>query len=221
MCFDQLLPIFLSTEPPDQPTTVRLPFQFVGGFGFDNQTIGLIMSTQGLYSVFVSLLIFPWAVRHMGNLRVFQLLAGSYFVHYLATPYFVLLPDQYRMVSIWFLVLWKCTFAQMAFPTSAVLLRSASKGSLWMGTINGAAASAASLCRAFGPVLSGMLYARGLDTGYIGLPWWFGALVAVIGGVIALGLEEDKHLDDVETGRLLPPPAGGEPSELTAAGSAH
>ncbi len=212
MTFDQLLPVFLSTMPPEKSVPTRLPFKFVGGFGFDNQTIGVIISAQGVYSMLVSFVIFPWASRRVGNLRLFQLVAAVCPLLLLATPYLVLLPEVPRMASIYFIVGWKATIANIGFPTNNILIRNSSPSMLWMGTINGVAASTASLCRTFAPTLSGLLYATGLGTGYMGLPWWFSSLISIAGFFIALQLREtldpfDEKADDVEAGLLPPPPS--------------
>ncbi|KAJ3472741.1 hypothetical protein NLG97_g10750 [Lecanicillium saksenae] len=78
MTFDQLFPVFLSTSPPDHPVQ-QLPFKFVDGFGLDTKTIGVIMSVQGLYSLFSNYLVVAPVTRRLGSLRLFRLIAFSYF----------------------------------------------------------------------------------------------------------------------------------------------
>src|SRR6266699_879470 len=199
MTFDQLLPVFLSTSAPEngEAEAVSLPFKFVGGFGLDNQSIGLIIALQGVYSLFTNFCLFPLASKRLGELRLFKLLAVSYFVLYLITPYVVLLPPVLRLPGIIILILWKCTFSTMAYPSNAILTSNSAPSLLVLGTINGVAASTASLCRAFGPTISGVLYALGLETGYSGLPWWCSATVSAVGGAIALHMTETRgRLDE-------------------------
>ena len=203
MTFDQLFPVFLSTIPPEHPQPVHLPFKFVGGLGLSTKTIGYILSVQGLYSMFSTVVLFPMVARRFGPLRLFRFLAISYFIHYVVTPYLVLLPESVRMPAIYLIIIWKSTFATLTYPSNAILLANSAPSLTTLGTINGVAASTASLCRAFGPTLSGVLYSLGLDTGYSGLAWWFTAFVTVVGGVISLQIsEEGNRLDrknDVET----------------------
>lgn len=189
MTFDQLFPVFLSTARPEHPVH-DLPFRFTDGFGLETKVIGFIMSVQGLYSLFSNYLIVPPVTRRLGSLRLFRLLAFSYFALYLVTPYLVLLPEQMRMPAIYLLVIWKCTFSTMAYPSNAILLANSAPSKQVLGTINGIAASTASLCRALGPTLSGLLYSLGLQTGYSGLAWWFSGLVTIVGAYLSSQITE-------------------------------
>ncbi len=72
MTFDHLLPTFLSTAPPGDGDPISLPFKFVGGFGFDNQTIGVILSVQGFYSILMNTFLFPWATKRFGESVIFK-----------------------------------------------------------------------------------------------------------------------------------------------------
>ncbi|KAF4417324.1 tetracycline resistance TCR1 [Fusarium acutatum] len=196
MTFDQLFPVFLSTKRPEHPVH-DLPFKFTDGFGLETKMIGVIMSVQGLYSLLSNYLIVPPVTRRLGSLRLFRILAFSYFALYLVTPYLVLLPDSMRMPAIYLLVIWKCTFSTMAYPNNAILLANSAPSKQVLGTINGIAASTASLCRALGPTLSGLLYSWGLQTGYSGLAWWFSGLITIVGAYLSSQITEGGPQDDV------------------------
>ncbi|KLP19544.1 tetracycline resistance protein TCR1 [Fusarium fujikuroi] len=196
MTFDQLFPVFLSTKRPEHPVH-DLPFKFTDGFGLETKMIGVIMSVQGLYSLFSNYLIVPPVTRRLGSLRLFRILAFSYFALYLVTPYLMLLPDSMRMPAIYLLVIWKCTFSTMAYPSNAILLANSAPSKQVLGTINGIAASTASLCRALGPTLSGLLYSWGLQTGYSGLAWWFSGLITIVGAYLGSQITEGGPQDDV------------------------
>lgn len=207
MTFDQLFPVFLSTDPPAHRDLPSLPFRFVDGFGYDSQKIGMILSVQGVYSMMSTCFLFPVVTRRLGALQLFRLLALSYFLLYLITPYLVLLPENLQMAGIYIMVVWKCTFSTMAYPSNAILLTNSAPSLLSLGMINGVAASTASLCRAFGPTISGLLYSLGLQTGYSGLAWWVSGLVTIVGALISLQITEprgrlDEKVDDVETGTI-------------------
>lgn len=196
MTFDQLLPVFLSTAPPKHPN-VELPFKFVDGFGLETKTIGIIMSVQGIYSFVSNYVLVAPITRRLGSLRLFRILALSYFALYLVTPYLVLLPKNMVMPAIYILVVWKCTFSTMAYPSNAILLANSAPSKEVLGTINGIAASTASLCRALGPTISGLLYSLGLQTGYSGLAWWFSGLVTIVGAYLSLKITEGGPQDEV------------------------
>lgn len=208
MTFDQLFPVFLSTERRPSDTHMSLPFKFVGGFGLGTQTIGKILAVQGVYSMISTSWLFPLVTSRIGELHLFRLLAVSYFLLYLTTPYLALLPDRAQMVGIMLMVIWKCTFSTLAYPSNAILLSNAAPTTLSLGTINGMAASTASLCRAFGPTISGILYTLGLQTGYSGLPWWTSGAVTIAGALISFQLTKtkgrlDEKTEDVESTPIL------------------
>lgn len=195
-----MLPVFLSTPDTDPHDNLSLPFKFTGGFGLSTKQVGFILTMQGVYSMLATLLLFPIAVRRLGALNLFRLLAWSYPLLYLTTPYLVLLPPHLRAAGLYPVLLWKCTFANFAFPASAILLANAAPSLLMLGTINGAAASTASFCRGLGPTLAGFLYATGLQRGYSGLVWWATAAVAVGGAVASLWMSEAGNRRDEEEG---------------------
>lgn len=197
MTFDQLFPVFLSSPAAKGSHPIELPLKFVDGFDFDQKTIGLILSLQGIYQLFATVILFPFVVSRLGTLNLFRVLAAFYFLLYLITPYLVLLPDNVRIIGVYAAIIWRCTFSSMAYPSNAILLTNSAPSLQSLGTINGVAASTASLCRAFGPTVSGFLYALGLSTGYCGLAWWVNGCVAVAGAFVSFQLTEPKgRLDE-------------------------
>ncbi|KAH6659489.1 major facilitator superfamily domain-containing protein [Truncatella angustata] len=203
MTYDSLFPTFLSTPHVEKPT-VQLPFKFADGLAMPQQEVGIILSVQGIYALLLNVLVVPWAISRFGPLRLFRFLAVGYFLLYLITPYIVLLPtESLRTAGIYVLLIWKCTFANMSYPSNAILTANHAPSKHVLGNINGVAASTASLSRGFAPIIGGMLYSVGLETGYSGLAWWCSALVAVAGAVVALRIPEapamcEKSQDDIE-----------------------
>ncbi|KAI0409051.1 major facilitator superfamily domain-containing protein [Xylaria palmicola] len=190
MTFDQLLPVFLATAPPKDRVEPSLPLKFVDGFNLDSKTVGIILSFQGAYQLLINTFVVPNVLSRFGPWRSFRFIVVAYFLLYLVTPYLVLLPPSYRMVGLAIILAWKCTFASILYPSNAILTANSAPSNLALGTINGVAASSASLCRAFGPTISGILYAVGLKSGYSGLAWWFTALVAIGGAVVGLRIPD-------------------------------
>ena len=197
MTFDAMLPTMLSTEAQRDPDQ-SLPFKFVGGYDLNTKQIGVILSVQGIYSMIATVWFFPILVRKLGALGLFRLLALSYPILYITTPYLVLLPDSLRMAGVYGVVIWKCTFATMAYPSNAILLTNSAPSLLMLGTINGVAASTASLSRAFGPTVSGFLFSAGLRLGYSGLAWWCSAVIALAGAIISLRMTDKGGRMDVD-----------------------
>lgn len=207
MTFDSMLPTHLSAgvDNPQHVKMGELPFKFVSSYSLPETAVGAVLSFQGLYSMIATVFIFPIVCRRLGALKLFRTISILYPVLYFATPYFALLPDSMSKAGIYLLVIWKCTFATMAYPSNAILLTNSAPSLLMLGTINGVAASTASLARAFGPFIAGVLFSTGLQKGYSGLAWWCSAFIAVIGAIVSLymsdkggRLEHDDEKSDEE-----------------------
>lgn len=184
------MPVFLSTpKSEDQPI---LPLKFTGGLGLPTKTIGFMLAVQGVYSMIAQLWLFPFVVKHFGTLRTFRFVLLAWPPLYLAVPYLILLPAKLQMPAVYVALISKITFHVIAFPATAILLANSAPTSKVLGSINGAAASTASLSRAFGPTVTGLLHSRGLESGYSVLAWWACGLVCVIGAIESFWMEESE-----------------------------
>ncbi|KIM92614.1 hypothetical protein OIDMADRAFT_62420 [Oidiodendron maius Zn] len=191
MAFDAMLPTLPSTKVPENGSVWKLPFKFVGGYGLTTREIGVVLSVQGVYSMIATTFIFSIVVRKLGALGVSRMTTLSYPLLYIVTPYIALLPEPLRMAGVHALVIWKCAFAAMAYPSNAILLTNSTPSLLMLGTISGVAASTASLSRAFAPSVSGVLFSAGLQLGYSGLAWWCCALFTIIGATISMRVTDE------------------------------
>ena len=168
----------------------NLPFKFLGGFGLSTSIIGFILSMQGVYQMVAQMILFPAIVRRLGPLKTFRFTAMTYPILYAIVPYLVLLPPGPRMVGLGLVLLWKVTHQALSYPSNMLLLTNSAPSLLVLGFVNGVAASAASLARAIGPTVSGLVQSWGLNLGYLGMPWWAGGMIAVLGAVESLWLRD-------------------------------
>ena len=122
----------------------------------------------------------------LGSLSTFRLVIIAYPLLYALVPYLVLLPHNMRMYGVYLALAWKVTAQSLAFPSMAIMIANSAPSKRVLGTLNGTAASSASLCRAVGPTVSGLIQSTGLRIGYVGLPWWSSAGVAVCGASLSL-----------------------------------
>ena len=171
-----------SQEKPD------LPFHFLGGFELSTKYIGYILSSQGIIQTISTLVVFPFVTGRLGPLATFRLSALTYPLLYLVVPYVAILPESFRIPALYFVVVWKVTAQSFAFPPLQILLANSAKSNKVLGTLNGTAASSASLCRAIGPTLSGFIQSAGLTLGSVGMPWWANCLVAIMGAILSLSM---------------------------------
>ncbi|KAL1306065.1 hypothetical protein AAFC00_004191 [Neodothiora populina] len=188
---EQLLPVLFSM--PESGQAPKLPFRFVGGFALPTKQIGFILSVQGFIQMFVTIFIFPMVNRKLGSIKTFRLVALSYPILYILVPYLTLIPVSLRTPGIYALLVWKVSAQALTFPSLAIMLANTAPSKKILGTLNGVSASAASLCRAFGPTLSGLVQSAGLSVGALGLPWWTNGLVAMIGSVLCLCMVEENR----------------------------
>lgn len=191
MSFDQLMPIFLSSKISTAPP--ELPFRFTGGFGMSSRDEGVLMVGQGFYAMFAQAVLFPLLAKRFGCLKVFRMAVMLWPALYFLVPYTVLLPPQYRVLGICFCLLWRTTAQALTFPPNNIMLANSAPSMLVLGAINGVAGSTASLCRAFGPTITGFIYSKGLSIGVSGLGWWVTGLVCIMGAAESLLMKETKN----------------------------
>lgn len=205
---EQLLPVLFSM--PESDTPPALPFWFTGGFALPTKSIGGILSVQGVIQMFATMVVFPTVQLKLGTLRTYRMVVLTYPLLYLLVPYLTLVPANWRTPAIYVILVWKVTAQAFSFPSNNMMLSNATPRRQ-RGTFNGVAQSSASLARAIGPTVSGLLQAAGLSRGMLGLPWWVNALVATIGAILSLFMMEQKPLstdpekeDDEETAESIP-----------------
>jgi hypothetical protein len=171
----------------------HLPFKFMGGFNLSTKTIGLILSGQGFLQMIAQIFIFPLVNRRLGSLTTFRIVIIAYPLLYFFIPYLALVPRNMRGVCIFVVLVWKVTAQSLSYPSQAIMLANSSPSKKVLGTLNGFAASAASLARAFGPTVAGLIHSVGLSRGYSGISWWSCALVATIGAGVSLLMSEARR----------------------------
>ena len=182
------MPVFLSEPATQDPPS--LPFHFRGGFGYSTKKIGFMLAVQGIYSMIAQIFIFPFAARRFGTLNTFRFVIIVWPLLYFLVPYMVLLPTGMQQPAVYLALLSKITFQVLAFPSTAILLTNAAPSKLVLGVINGVSASTASLARACGPTITGIVHSWGLDLGTTGFAWWMSGIICAIGAIESLWMEE-------------------------------
>lgn len=159
----------------------RLPFYFSGGFGWTTQKTGGFLAMQGALQMIAQVFLFPYLSKKLGSLRTFWITLSLYPLLYILAPYLPLLPTTLRTPGLMILLIGKVTFQSLSYPSLAIILANSSPSKRVLGTLNGAAASAASVSRGFGPTVSGAMDSWGEHIGMSGLAWWTIAGVALLG----------------------------------------
>lgn len=228
--FDQLVPIFmhLPVQKRDNNPDIKLPLKFAGGFGIgrsrnpfqtpppsthprkraDSERIGLLFTLYGLCGMLIQFLIFPPVARRFGVLNCLRVCTLTFPVAYLLTPFTALLPTPATQQAVMFAIMFlKLCGVIFAFPCSTILLTNSAVSLRILGTLNGVATSVSALGRAAGPAIGGVAFSRGVDAGYVVVPWWTLAALAALGAVPVWWLVEmdgfgaaaDSDADESET----------------------
>jgi len=218
--FDQLLPVFLDFSPVqtiDDPA-VHLPLKFSGGFDLDSGRIGALFTMYGIFGMVIQFAVFPPMVRKLGVLNCYKIIAVVFPFVYMCIPYVSLLRTNAQRQGVLIpLMLIKGFCSIFAFPCSTILLTNSAASLKVLGTLNGVATSISALGRAAGPAIAGAAFSRGADKGYMILPWWTLAFIAVIGAIPAWWLVEMDGFGGEQSDDDVAIDEDGDDDDLTAA----
>ncbi|KAF1812975.1 MFS general substrate transporter [Eremomyces bilateralis CBS 781.70] len=176
MCFDHLLPIFL--QDGRAPT-----LSLSGGLGLATQSVGIIMSVDGLLALFIQAFIFPPLVNFLGVWRTFVVVTTGHPFALFLVPYLTLLPQHLVYPGIFTCLALRNICSILAFPLLLILIKEAAMASSpsMLGTVNGLAASTGGLCRMIASPIAGLLFGFGADIGLDALAWWGACGIAIVG----------------------------------------
>jgi hypothetical protein len=170
--FLHIFPLFLS-----MPTTSRQqahPYRFVGGLGLPSPTVGLFLATVGIAGIFLQLFTYPRIHQRLGTQGTFRLANAIFPVTYLSAPYLALLVNHplAKWIAMAAVLLTQVLARTMAIPSSVILLTEAAPHRNILGKVHGAGNTMSALASACGPAIGGLLMAKGLEIGAVGLVWW-------------------------------------------------
>jgi hypothetical protein len=187
MAYNSLLPIYMLDEP-HKPKFGHLDLW--GGLGFDVHNVGVAMAINGLESLVIQGLIFPFFVERVGVWRTFFILTIINPIAYVFIPLLSLLSDKDGPLlgAIYVLLFVQNLFAVIVFPCALILLKQATTSNLVLGKVNGLAMSACSGARTVAPPLAGIIYgAAGSAVG-----WWSCVGFAILGAVQLYWIPREK-----------------------------
>lgn len=202
--------VFLSIPRSTDRGHEHLPFYFNGGLGLSPASVGLAMSLFGILGISVQILAYPPVAQHMGILNLYQWSLFTFPLAYFLIPYLSILPSTTSppaaaggpvvWIGITLILLFQVAARTFALPSSVILLTNSAPSPLVLGRIHGLAVSLASLSKAVGPAVAGILFGLGLKVGTVGIAWWALAGAAGVGAIVGLWLGEDGDIDDAERG---------------------
>jgi hypothetical protein len=206
--FGNLWSLFLST--PRSTESYALPFIFTGGLAFPASTVGFATSILGILGMLLQLFLYPPVQDCLGTVHSFRLFLLLFPLVYFSTPYLSILPsaskppDASSGTPVWLgvisILLLHVTARTFTLPATIILLNSCSPHPSVLGTVHGIGQSVSAAFRTIGPVVGGIWYGAGLDSGVIGAAWWGIAAVAAAGCVTALWVYEGSGHEIILTG---------------------
>ncbi|KAF2732872.1 MFS general substrate transporter [Polyplosphaeria fusca] len=170
--FLHLFPVFLSMPAVsnDHPTVLR----FIGGLGLASPTVGLYLATFGICGILLQLFLYPRIQGRIGTVGVLRVANSIFPLTYVFAPYLSLLAANRttKWLAMAAILLSQVMARTMAIPSTVILLTEAAPRRSVLGTVHGAGNTLSALASATGPVIGGILLARGIDIGAVGLVWW-------------------------------------------------
>ena len=193
MTYDHLLPIFLQDTRISTSSVRQSPFNIPGGLGLKMQSVGIIMSINGLIALFIQAIIFPLFASWLGVWKTFVMVTVLHPIAYFIVPYLIFLPENTLYPGIYVCLAIRNFFSILAYPLLLILVKEAAPSSSVLGKVNGLAASAGAACRTIAPPIAGYLYGVGTRVGFTGLAWWGSGIVAIAGAFQILSIQRTKN----------------------------
>ncbi|KAF2032313.1 MFS multidrug transporter-like protein [Setomelanomma holmii] len=187
MTYDHLLPIFLQDKrSADNVNAFAIDLSSVsmgGGLNIPVQSVGIIMSINGIIQLFIQALVFPLLAEFFGVWRLLLYVTVAHPVAYILPPFLQLLPENLLYAGIFACLTVRSLTAILAFPLLLIMIKEAAPAKSHLGKINGLAASTGAACRTVASPIAGLLYGLSIDIHFTALAWWCSALVATIGAL--------------------------------------
>ncbi|EPS26019.1 hypothetical protein POX_c04395 [Penicillium oxalicum] len=194
MTYDHLLPIFLQDENNRGHSTGHNSFLDIpGGVGLSTQTVGMIMSTDGIIALAIQSVIFPALAQWLGVWRLFVVVTVLHPIAYFMVPFIALLPRNFVFPGIYACLIVRNILSIIDYPVLLILIKQASPSDSVLGKINGLAASAGAASRTVAPPVAGYLYSTGVEIGCTALAWWGSSFVALLGVVQLWFIHQKKY----------------------------
>ncbi|KAJ3577792.1 hypothetical protein NPX13_g2774 [Xylaria arbuscula] len=179
---DAIMPTFLAA-PSETETENTRGFQESGGFNYSGQKIGFILLSQAIFALCIQVTIVPLFVNRFGTLNAYRIVLGIYPFAYVFTPFLPRLGEPLAL-GIVALDLWeKVALSSVGYICSAVLISDTTPAKEFLARVNGASASTSCLARSIGPLVTGKLFAIGLEIGYVGIAFWILSAIAFLDAV--------------------------------------
>ncbi|KAI9840306.1 MAG: hypothetical protein M1837_001793 [Sclerophora amabilis] len=184
MTYDHLLPIFLQDDRGSANSEMSTDgIDVPGGLGLGTQSVGLIMSVNGVIALLIQGLVSAPLISRLGVWRAFIFLTVLHPIAYFVVPFLAFLPPKALFPGLYACLTIRNFFSIVVYPVLLILIKEACPSPKLLGKVNGLAASAGAACRTLAPPIAGYLYSIGSRQGFTGLAWWGSGAVAIVGAI--------------------------------------
>lgn len=201
LVYSEFLPVLMAGKLT--ASSIHFPFQMSGGFGYDSDSIGKLLSSTGFLGVIVVAVFFPWIDRNMSTINGYRLsLCLPPFV-YLFLPAIILtstlynkdMPPSLTTILLYVNSAVNTLSTSTAFP-HIVLLQHRAASPKYRALVNGFNLSLNALARCIAPLVWGWLISYTDSMGIVPVSWYILALSAMMSLVHALYM---KNYDEEKT----------------------
>jgi MFS family permease len=194
MTYDHLLPIFLQDKRVDDISSFATTSPaFAGGLGLSVQSVGIIMSLNGVIQLIIQGVVFPLLASWLGVYKLLIAVTIGHPIAYFIVPYLSLLPLNWLYPAIYSCLAIRNVMSILAYPLLLIMIKEAAPNPSHLGKINGLAASTGAACRTIASPIAGLLYGLSIQIRFTPLAWWASALVAFIGALQIPFLKRATH----------------------------
>jgi hypothetical protein len=195
MTYDHLLPIFLQDKRADNNINAfeLSSASMGGGLGIPVQSVGVIMSINGIIQLVIQAFVFPLLAEFFGVWRLLLLVTVAHPIAYFIVPFLQLLPQSMLYPGLFACLTVRSLTAILAFPLLLIMIKEAAPDKSHLGKINGLAASTGAASRTVASPIAGLLYGLSIDLHFTALAWWASAAVAIIGAMQVPFLNRAAH----------------------------
>ncbi|KAK3950275.1 hypothetical protein QBC32DRAFT_346967 [Pseudoneurospora amorphoporcata] len=222
--FAFILPLHLSTpSSPYSPllsysshSLVPILFRFSGGLALSPVTISLYLSLFGLLGLLFRAFVYHWWQNRLSTMGLFELSLAVFPFVYLLTPYLSLFSwghqDTDRTTGCAIMMKWialgivvggQTLATSMVGPSAKVLLAESAPSEGVRERVQEVGNMVATLASVVGPVVGGVVYAKGVREEVVGAAWWFYlVVVAVVAAAWCVGVQgrvnEESETDEID-----------------------
>lgn len=193
LIYSEFLPVLLASTYT--PKLLEFPWHMRGGFGWDTQSIGHVLSITGFVGSMVIVFLFPFLDRHFRTIYIFRAASVTFPIAYFLLPY-VLFAQNNEAVSesTTSVFLYACAFTvvlgtALSFPNAVILLHRATKAQ-HRALVNSANMSSTSLARFLAPLCWGSLISLCDSNGVAQLPWAILAALSLVTLIYTFSMDE-------------------------------